>query len=228
MLYPLLQEIGITPIRIDDMLMPGDNWMDIARMTISKSNMAIVDISDNNPNVMYELGLIQAQKNQNMIIIAEVGSATTFLNDHILTYKYDWGNNSENEHIFKHQLKQACHRIISNDKTFCKPFEDANRLFVKAEYSSCIISAFSELELLFQKRHAINAFRASLPAMLKELVENGEYSKSIYRDVQDHWSLRNKIIHSGYKANRDEAKNALEFASKFNQREMDREEQNLN
>ena len=78
MLYPLLQEIGITPIRIDDMLMPGDNWMDIARMTISKSNMAIVDISDNNPNVMYELGLIQAQKNQNMIIIAEVGSATTF------------------------------------------------------------------------------------------------------------------------------------------------------
>ena len=228
MLYPLLQEIGITPIRIDDMLMPGDNWMDIARMTISKSNMAIVDISDNNPNVMYELGLIQAQKNQNMIIIAEVGSATTFLNDHILTYKYDWGNNSENEHIFKHQLKQACHRIISNDKTFCKPLEDANRLFVKAEYSSCIISAFSELELLFQKRHAINAFRASLPAMLKELVENGEYSKSIYRDVQDHWSLRNKIIHSGYKANRDEAKNALEFASKFNQREMDWEEQNLN
>lgn len=63
-IYPVLENVGITPIRIDDMLMPGDNWMDKARMAISKSNMAIVDVSDNSPNVM---DLFKPRKNQMLL-----------------------------------------------------------------------------------------------------------------------------------------------------------------
>ena len=50
-----------TPVRIDDMLMPGDNWIDISRTAIRKSKAAIIDISDSSSNVMLELGLIDVQ-----------------------------------------------------------------------------------------------------------------------------------------------------------------------
>ena len=54
--------------------------LDIARTTIIKSNIAIVDISDDNPNVMYELGLVQADKgNKNTIIVAEEGTASSLI-----------------------------------------------------------------------------------------------------------------------------------------------------
>ena len=212
------------------MLMPGDNWMDIARMAISKSSMAIVDISDNSPNVMYEFGLIQAEKEQNaIIVIAEKGSSIpfSFMENHILTYTFDWGNNSESDNSFQKELQALCFDIISNHKNLHEPFEDANRLFRKGEFSPCIISAFSELEILFQERHNIKSSRNSFPVMIKEQVEIGACSHSTYREVQKQWLLRNKIIHGGYKASREDAKNALDFAFSFNQADIATIEQNI-
>ena len=73
-LNPVLNSYGITIVRIDDMLMPGDNWIDIASTAIRKSRAAIIDISDATPNVMIELGLIKATKKQkNVLIICEKG-----------------------------------------------------------------------------------------------------------------------------------------------------------
>ena len=158
------------------MLMPGDNWMDIARMAISKSNMAIIDISDNSPNVMYEFGLIQAEKEPNaIIVIAEKGSSIpfSFMENSILTYILDWGNHLESENSFQKELQTLCYGIISDHKKLHEPFEDANRLFRKGEFSPCIISAFSELEILFQERHNIKSSRISFPVMIKEQVDVG-------------------------------------------------------
>lgn len=229
-IYPVLENVGITPIRIDDMLMPGDNWMDIARMAISKSNMAIVDVSDNSPNVMYEFGLIQAEKEPNaIIVIAEKGSPIpfSFMENRILTYILDWGNHSESENSFQKELQTLCYGIISDHKKLHEPFEDANRLFRKGEFSPCIISAFSELEILFQERHNIKSSRISFPVMIKEQVDVGACSHSAYREVQKQWALRNKIIHGGYKASREDARNALDFALSFNQTDIKTVEQNL-
>ena len=109
------------------MLMPGDNWMDIARMAISKSNMAIIDISDNSPNVMYEFGLIQAEKEPNaIIVIAEKGSSIpfSFMENSILTYILDWGNHLESENSFQKELQTLSYGIISDHKKLHEPFED--------------------------------------------------------------------------------------------------------
>ena len=72
MLYPILHRFGVTPVRIDDMLMPGDNWIDISNTAIRKSKAAIVDVSDASPNVMLELGQIKSVKSeQNILLICE-------------------------------------------------------------------------------------------------------------------------------------------------------------
>lgn len=227
-LYPVLQELGITPIRIDEMLMPGNNWLDIARTAIKKSNMAIVDISDNNPNVMYELGVIQSEKNHSVILIAENGSDIpfTYTSNEIVTYKTDWADNQDYENEFSKKFKNLYYRLFK-DGLNTKPFSDANRLFRKNEFSACIISAFSELEFLFQKRHNITSQQNSLPVMLYQYVGTGAYSNSTYREVQQWWSLRNKIIYNDYKASNDEAKKAIEFATCFNQIDIAITENNI-
>lgn len=229
-LYPLLQEMGITPIRIDDMLMPNDNWMDIARMTIRKSNMAIVDISDYNPNVMYELGIIQSEKEQNSIItIAEKGSTIPFsiANYRILFYTFDWINEQEESYVFQINFKELCSNAITNNDISNNPFQEAYRLFRKNEFSACIISACSELEILFQKHHDGTITRTSLPVMLKNLVAKGIFSNSTYKEIMEHWTLRNKIIHSGYKASKEEANKILEFVIAFNQMDIATVDSNL-
>lgn len=229
-LYPLLQEMGITPIRIDDMLMPNDNWMDIARMTIRKSNMAIVDISDYNPNVMYELGIIQSEKEQNSIItIAEKGSTIPFsiANYRILFYTFDWINEQEESYVFQTNFKELCSNAITNNDISNNPFQEAYRLFRKNEFSACIISACSELEILFQKHHDGTITRTSLPVMLKNLVAKGIFSNSTYKEIMEHWTLRNKIIHSGYKASKEEANKILEFVIAFNQMDIATVDSNL-
>lgn len=229
-LYPLLQEMGITPIRIDDMLMPDDNWMDIARMTIRKSNMAIVDISDYNPNVMYELGIIQSEKEQTSIItIAEKGSTIPFsiANYRILFYTFDWINEQEESYVFQKNFKELCSNAITNNDISNNPFQETYRLFRKNEFSACIISACSELEILFQKYYDGTITRTSLPVMLKNLVAKGIFCNSTYKEIMEYWTLRNKIIHSGYKASKEEANKILEFVVALNQIDIAAVDSNL-
>ena len=62
MLNPILNNFWDYASSIDDMLMPGDNWIDISSTAIRKSKAAIIDISDATPNVMLELGLLKSVK----------------------------------------------------------------------------------------------------------------------------------------------------------------------
>lgn len=72
MLNPILNNFGITSVRIDDMLMPRDNWINISSTAIRKSKAAIIDISDATPNVMLELGLLKSVKSEkNILMICE-------------------------------------------------------------------------------------------------------------------------------------------------------------
>ena len=72
MLNPILNIFGITPIFIDDILMPGYNQIDISSTAIRKSKAAIIDISDATPNVMLELALLKSAKSEkNILMICE-------------------------------------------------------------------------------------------------------------------------------------------------------------
>ena len=227
---PILRKSGITPIRIEDMLIPGENWMDVSRMIISKSNMAIIDVSDNSPNVSYELALIQAEKRRDeIIIIAEKNSSVSYTMDKscLLLYSLTWNGDMNDIDVFQDKLFKLCSQIISSYKDTSIPFEEANRLLEKREYSSAIISALSELELLFQKRHNIGWMRNSFPIMVNEFVKQGVYSNSMYRKVLKQWELRNKIIHGGYKATEKDAKCALEFVKVFNEKDEEGIDKNL-
>ena len=70
MLYPVLYKCGVTPISLDEIILPSDNWMTKSEALTRKSFMAVVDISGDNKNVLWELGSLN-NSNKDLILISE-------------------------------------------------------------------------------------------------------------------------------------------------------------
>lgn len=221
-LNPVLNSYGITIVRIDDMLMPGDNWIDIASTAIRKSRAAIIDISDATPNVMIELGLIKATKKQkNVLIICEKGknSFEFDLNGQsVLQYTFDILDEEAGEY-FRRLLDRWAFKVFCDEGRMygsnkCGIFSDAHRLFQKGEYSACIISACSELEYQLSMRRSgldsgnINLFYFYVKKYLRDNRNDiGEANKLVL--------LRNDILYRRYVATKIEALEFIKFIERI-------------
>lgn len=223
MLNPILNTFGITPVRIDDMLMPGDNWIDISSTAIRKSKAAIIDISDATPNVMLELGLLKSVKSEkNILMICEKDKSlpTSDLNDQLVLYYTFDVPDKKVEYHFKKVLSEWICEVYGTEREMHSNseqsiFADARRLFEKGEYSACIVSAYSELEYQlslhyserYPKKDVFSNFRIN------------DYLKSdIYSDIpfsKEYVSLRNKIVHQRYVATEKEALEFMDFVKEI-------------
>lgn len=217
---PILDNFGIIPVRIDDMLMPGDNWIDISSTAIRKSKAAIVDISDKSTNVMLEFGLIKSIKSKkNVLIICEKDTElpTAFDSCSVLTYSFDTQCEND-EHRFYDDLEEWCNNVFNLDEVVSdnkKIFIDAHRLFDKCEYSACIVSAYSELEHLISLRHTdmyINSYKRKLFTLPRYFKDNFERYYPIFQEIN---ILRNKVVHKSYKAKKKDAEFFLNSIEKI-------------
>lgn len=227
LINPVLNNLGITPVRIDDMLMPGDNWIDISQTAIRKSRAAIIDISDPSNNVMLEFGLIKSTKQkQNTLILYEEGTniPVSLTDQPILKYTFDVTRKKINNNFVKKLTEWSC-RVFGVESAVCDNkrehavFADAHRLFEKGEYSACIVSAYSELEYQISSRHVgIGIVYADFADKIFEFCPNlMEDFKSNNIDVRKLINLRNKIMHQGYLATETEACDFLHFVEKVNE-----------
>lgn len=221
-IYPVLQELGITPVRIDDMLMPSDNWIDVSQTIIRKSKAAIVDISDSSSNVMLELGIIKSTTPQkNVLILCEKNTVLpiSLINQRELTYTLDITNQKDNYYFFK-ELKEWCFGAFNIVSTSCDnnnkqiAFADAYELLKKEDYSACIVSAYSELENYIFSLHSNMGTNDKV--VICEIFRINQYlSKNNDRDYYKKiMPLRNNIVHQGYMATLKEAKTSLQFLTK--------------
>lgn len=209
MVQPIMENVGITPVRLDQILMPGDNWMNVAKTIMSKTKFAIVDISDNNPNVLFEAGVLQGFKS-NILFIAEDGSPCPPIAERILNYSFDQDENETNGFLrdFEQQMKE----FLSPD-TNEEVFEDAERLWNKKEYSACIVLAMSEMEIYLptKERLASGKYPALLTRIRRLLEKVKSADESLMEKAKVCVDLRNRVVHQQYKAQKDEAKWVLEF-----------------
>ena len=227
LINPVLNNLGITPLRIDDMLMPDDNWIDISRTAIRKSKAAIIDISDSSNNVMLELGLIKSTKQrENILILCEEGTSipVSLIDQPILTYAFDIAREKINNNFANKLAEWSC-RVFGVESAGCDNkrehavFADAHRLFEKCEYSACIVSAYSELEYQVSSRHVgIGIVYANFTDKIFKVCPNlMEDFKSNNIDGNELFELRNKIMHQGYVATETEARDFLHFVEKINE-----------
>lgn len=233
LINPVLHNHGITPVRIDDMLMPSDNWIDISRTAIRKSKAAIIDISDSSNNVMLELELVKSTKQkQNILILCEEGISipVSLIDQPILTYTFDIIREKTNYHFVKKLTEWSC-RVFDVESAVCDNkgkhtvFADAYRLFEKGEYSACIVSAYSELEYQISLRHA-DSCRANFDSP-HQIFRFGQYLRKSFesnnKDANELIELRNKIVHQRYAATETEACDFLHLVEAAN--EYDRKTQ---
>lgn len=222
LINPVLNNLGITPVRIDDMIMPGDSWIDISRTTIRKSKAAIIDISDSSSNVMLELGFIKSTKRkQNILILCEEGTniPVSLIDQQVLTYTFDIAREKITYHFVKALREWSC-RVFDIESVFCDnkgkhvAFADAYRLLGKDEYSACIVSAYSELEYLFSLRHTKDYDFANQIYKFGKYLRN--HVKSDNLDAFGLIELRNKIVHQGYIATEMEARDFLRLVERVN------------
>ena len=233
LLNPILYRAGVTPVRLDNMLMPGDNWVDVAETAIRKSKAAIIDISEKSSYLSLEFSIIvnMVPKKELLIICEEsVSLPIEYLRFDIARYSkylYDLEPNEMQDHIFFNKVSKWCNRVFGDSSKASTDsethlFNDARRLLRKSEYSSCIISAYSELEYLFSKRHDRKGMyhgimRIQLNKINNILTEQDDFPP----DMADKLVLvRNKIVHNGYIATEEEATKYLEFIEKANQVDM--------
>ncbi|MDE7178730.1 MAG: SIR2 family protein [Lachnospiraceae bacterium] len=221
LINPVLNNLGITPVRIDDMLMPGDNWIDISQTAIRKSRAAIIDISDSSNNVMLEFGLIKSTKQkQNILILCEEGTSipVSLIDQPILTYTFDIAREKINNNFANELVEWSC-RVFGVESAGCDNkrehavFADAHRLFEKGEYSACIVSAFSELEYQIPLNFIDSGCEDydSSPHILRYVRYLRKAQEGNIKNAHKLIELRNKIVHQGYVATQKEARDFLHF-----------------
>ena len=210
-IFPLLSSYSITPITLDEILYPGDNWLAKSELLIEKTNLALIDLTQNNSNVMWELTTLLKNR-KHIILIANEGSIIDIqIKEHsIIYYK------TLDDEDFLLKLQNHIDMYIKD-----YPFdviEEAMRLFEKKEFNAASISAFRYLEESIRKSNIKldnYSHHYSLNMMLQALYKNEILHNISFNEIKDYISLRNNLVHTNISINKSEAANVIAFVKKI-------------
>lgn len=192
LLYPILKENGISPISLDEAIMPGEILTRKIDTLISKSSMAVVDLSGNNANVMWELGNVMSKTKKAILIVDKEQSENlpSNLKDlYFLTYSLSGDNSSFVDSLNKYL------RELHGDKDDVSNQEDHFRLLKKGEYKASVIAAFRLLETTLSDKYNTTK-TAPLLNTLSLLNTNNDKDKKLLQKVKEYRKVRNNIVHT--------------------------------
>lgn len=206
-IFPLMSDCSITPITLDEILYPGENWLAKSELLIEKASLALVDLTHNNSNVIWEVTAL-LKNNKYLILIAEENSMVNIqLKEHpIIFYK------TLDDENFLVQFQNCISTYINN-----YPFsgiEESSRLFDKKEYNAAAISAFRYLEECIRKstiKLEKNTHQYSLSMMLQNLCKQEIIHNVSFNEIKEYIMLRNKLVHTNITISKSQATNIMNF-----------------
>lgn len=194
LIYPILDDNGMTPITLDEAIMPGDNWMAKSETLLKESSFAIVDASGNNANVMWELGTIMSLDKKLIIIVDKEQSQAIPSNLRNLRY-LTYSTNNDNEEFIAQLGKE-----LSAWLNFSDFDNEPDRLLRKNEYDAAVISAFRLLETSLREYNSLFTKGSTRPMpvplsqMLRHLKESNLPQDLVNKTI-DYLRIRNQIVH---------------------------------
>lgn len=206
-IFPLLSNYSITPITLDEILYPSDNWLVKSELLIQKTNLALVDLTHNNPNVMWELTTL-LKNDKYLILIAKENSIINIQikEQPIIYYK------TIDDEDFLIKLQKCINEYLKN-----YPFdgiEESTRLFNKKEYNAAAISAFRYLEesiRRFDIKLESHPQHYSFSMMLQTLYKQKIIQNTSLEEIREYIFLRNKLVHTDITINKSLASNVITF-----------------
>lgn len=203
LLYPVLKKNGVYPLSLDEAIMPGELITRKVDALIDKCSSAIVDLSGNNANVMWELGAAMSKVKTVILIVDEKqsGSLPSNLSGlFYLTYNLEGDNLEFSEKLggYLRGLKPKLNNEIS----------DHFRLLEKGEYDAAVIMVFRYLETLM----ADDKTNRALPmfSMIKKLETTDERYKKVIAKMKDYVQIRNQIVHRNTNISKKKATEIVE------------------
>lgn len=111
---PVSEALGYECHREDDYGTPDVIARSIVRH-IWEADLVVADLTDLNPNVLYELGIVHAMLKQNVIVVARTGQKLPFDLAHYRTLFYDDSNEGHQDPA--RRLDEAINAITKSDET---------------------------------------------------------------------------------------------------------------
>lgn len=211
LLYPVLYNNGISPISLDETIMPGEIITRKTDALISKASMTIVDLSGNNANIMWELGNIMS-KNKLSILIVDEDQSDSLPFDLQSLHLFKYNLYGDNKH-FVDTLNDFLQAHNNGKKNEPEAEKDYLRLFDKGEYNAAVIAAFRFLEITLSRKY--DFVRISLMESLNLLnTNNAEDEEALYK-VKKYRKIRNNIVHNNVNVGKRESKDIISCIEKL-------------
>lgn len=202
LLYPILQTNGISPISLDEAIMPGEIITRKIDTLISKSSMAVVDLSGNNANVMWELENAMNKKRKVILIVDDEHSDDLPSNlMGLIPLKYSLsGDNTQFINSLNHYLLE-----MQEDKEGLNNLKEHLRLLRMGEYDAAVIMAFRFLETTLADKDGIKSKPIPFLNQLNLLQTNDNNKKKLIDSVKEFRRVRNNIVHTNMTISKKEA-----------------------
>jgi nucleoside 2-deoxyribosyltransferase len=202
LIVPAVTEAGLTAVRADEISASGF-IMEQIRAAIQQSRLCIADVSDRNPNVLYELGFAQAA-NKPVVIIANDVSGLPFdiAAFRVIRYGADVV-----------EARNALRAAIAGELT-ANRFVEVEQLIAAGSYRAAIALAGVILEHslreLANMRDVPIRERVSINQLADSLHRAGEIDSALRAAIDDVARLRNSAVHTlDFKPTLEQARSML-------------------
>lgn len=200
LIYPVLRKNGISPISLDETIMPGELITRKVDTLISKCSMAVVDLSGNNATVMWELENALSKFDDVILIVdkEQIGSVPSNIAGlYYLPYSFSGDNTS-----FLDELDCYLNNRF-NDSNQGSNKQDYRRLLEKGEYDAAVIMAYRYLETIISMNTTSRMI--SYNNIFSVLNTEKEAMKKVISKVKQARQIRNKIVHENVNIYKKEA-----------------------
>jgi hypothetical protein len=220
LLYPTLINAGLSPVSLDEAIVPGGLLTRKIDTLINQSSIVIVDQSDNNTNVSWELDNILAKGKKTIQIIERQqfefysnNKQSMYLPQNLTEIPLLVYSLSEDNSEFILSLNTILD--ISLRKPKLNNIGEPKRLLAEKEYEAAVILAFRLLETVLRERFCENIQKPSLYNLHRLRSDIKDISELINR-TNDYRQIRNSLVHTDSKIDRKLALQIVEDIEMLN------------
>lgn len=221
LIKPVAEKFGLTVLRADDIYSPGSITEQI-RTAIQQARLCIADVSDKNPNVLYEVGIAHSLGKPTVLLTKQMNDVPFDLKS-MRVVEYDPYSPETAELALEHSIQQ----VLGEDR-----FDEAQRLIESGMYRAAVAMLGVLLEHSFRRlitkyndvlskkstRRQLGLGQA-LPLLTQAEVIRYEDSSKLSECI----AIRNKAVHDLEEPRANEARFMLDLVKQFIERYLDKE-----
>lgn len=206
---PLVEQYGLRLVRPDEFYATEVPIMDNIRATILQSRLMIADITTQNANVMYEIGIAIAN-NKSIILLSQDEIPRDLINFPYIKYE----NTPEGLNALYQQFQTHVENILLRH-----PLTQAQQLFDNHFYGQAVITIMSFLDLnlenFLREIDDLPASKLNFKSMVDRLVSLNIIDNTNTVKLFLWRKIRNEVVHRLYTPKKEEASEIINGVKAF-------------